>query len=111
MKFDELYNITINEDLEEDLFIDALDDSPKKDLVVNLFKQLLQMPSLWNRDRIKKSAKTLMVMSKKPFLKHYIDAELKKHYMDYEDLDLIIRGVVSDDERKEEKRKLRGLGR
>ncbi len=116
MKFDDAINDVINEDLEEDIFMDALDDDQKKKLVIrtvtNLGRSIISGEyGALNRKRIIKVANKLDVMSKHPMLRHYMEQELPKYDMDMTDIEYIAKyGLVWPDQRAEEKRKQRGLG-
>ena len=118
MKFDELV-INILEDVEEDMFLDALSGSPKKELVKRIVNKLrigIKMVDerimMWsNRANVKRQANILYTMSKKPFLNEYIKQELEKVDLDLIDIEYITKyGFIDRRDRDEERRKQKDLG-
>jgi|GEM_PF-6226131 len=115
MKFDELCNIILTEDVEEDAFLDALDGAPKKELVVKLVNDLITTKGVYQKfgdtgkkyylNKIEKLSRHLLTMSKNEILKYYIKKELENNNLDIEDIELMVFGVIKDADRAEEKRK------
>ena len=120
MKFDDVINMVLSEDsAEEDMFMDALDDGKKRNLVKADVKRLVgyvvgmgrhSNTIYWRKPAIKLATK-LYTMTKKPFLRGYIEDELSRVELDMLDLEYIAKyGMVNSVDREEEKRKQRGLG-